>query len=184
MAIATTRRSRSTTLLAVALVALAACGSSASSSKPTSATAMTLTAPWSGTIDKKYTCNGGSSRPDLAWTGVPAKTKQLVLVMVDTSAGYLHWFMTDIAPTVTSIRSGEAPSGAKLVKNLAGEFGYVAPCPEANTNTYVLALYALDKPIKNLNTILFPGQLIAALDAGNIGKAEVTATYTGVSSSS
>jgi Raf kinase inhibitor-like YbhB/YbcL family protein len=140
---------------------------------------MTLTAPWSGTIDKKFTCDGGSSRPDLSWSGVPKKTKQLVLVMVDTSAGYLHWFMTDISPSVTTISSGEAPLGAKLVKNLSGEIGYVAPCPEGNTNTYVLTLYALDKPIGKLATTLFPGQLTSGLDKLAIAKAEVSATYTG-----
>ena len=51
--------------------------------------AMTLTSPafeQGGQIPSKYTCEGDDVSPPLAWDGVPAGTKSLVLIIDDPDA--------------------------------------------------------------------------------------------------
>lgn len=53
-------------------------------------------------IPPKYTCRGGDTSPALAWTGVPAGAKSLVLIVEDPDAHtdpaapktiWVHWLL-------------------------------------------------------------------------------------------
>lgn len=100
-----------------------------------------------------YTCKGKMESPQVAWSGIPAGTKSLVLILEDPDAPngiYTHWLVYNIPP-----RDGELAQGqpnAKVLSNEAqqgdsstGERGYKTPCPPIGTiHRYIFRLYALD----------------------------------------
>src|SRR5215468_2145331 len=85
------------------------------------AMALTLTSPAFGpnaSIPKKHTCEGDDVSPPLAWSGVPAKAKSLVLIVDDPDAPdpkaprttWVHWVVYDIPPSQTSLPEGAGRS--------------------------------------------------------------------------
>jgi phosphatidylethanolamine-binding protein (PEBP) family uncharacterized protein len=61
--------------------------------------------PANGAIPSKYTCDGQGMNPPLAFTGIPAKTQSLVLIVDDPdvpknlmpSGVFDHWLIWDLA---------------------------------------------------------------------------------------
>ena len=94
-------------------------------------------------IPADYSCKGPS--PALQWSGVPAGTKELALIVVDESDdGFVHWLITGIAPSPGAIAKGETPPGAVLHANSAGGLGWYGPCPTGNiAHMYSFRLIAL-----------------------------------------
>jgi Raf kinase inhibitor-like YbhB/YbcL family protein len=107
-------------------------------------------------LPEVYTCKGASESPEVAWDGIPAGTKSLVLILDDpdaTSGRFTHWIVYNIPPV-----SGElarAQPNAKVLANgaqqggtSAGSRGYYPPCPPiGTTHRYVFRLYAVDMDI-------------------------------------
>ncbi len=134
-----------------------------------------------GSIPKRFTCDGEDVSPDLAWTGAPAGTGALVLVVDDPDArGWVHWVVLDLpgSSTDTIARdvgvSRDAPAQGR---NDFGHVGWGGPCPPSGTHRYDFTLYALAEPLG------LPGQpdggaVRKALDQANVlGKAVLRATY-------
>lgn len=108
-----------------------------------------------GPIPRAHTCDGADLSPPLAWSGVPAGTKQLAVVMDDPDAPgrtFVHWVLYGLAPTVSGVSSG-FPRDAQTVKPFAARqgvndfpaTGYRGPCPPpGKPHRYYFALYALD----------------------------------------
>jgi Raf kinase inhibitor-like YbhB/YbcL family protein len=91
-----------------------------------------------GAIPRKYSCKGDEVSPPLQWSGVPAGTRGLALVVDDPDAGgFVHWVLIGIDPAVTSIAEGQVPRGAVAVS------GYKGPCPPGGTHHYQFTVYAL-----------------------------------------
>jgi Raf kinase inhibitor-like YbhB/YbcL family protein len=121
--------------------------------------AMTLTSPsfkaGSGLQDK-YTCQGQDVSPELAWSGVPAGTRSLALVVDDPDAPdpaapkrtWVHWVIYDIPPTATGLPEGASgpslPTGTRVAKNDWGREVWSGPCPPVGRHRYFFTLYALD----------------------------------------
>ena len=99
-----------------------ATGGATAAAAPTSAAA-TTTAPAGGAftlsspafadnaaIPRKFTCQGEGVSPELDWTGVPAGTTTLALLVVDPDAqidnGFTHWVLTDIDPAGGTLAEG------------------------------------------------------------------------------
>jgi Raf kinase inhibitor-like YbhB/YbcL family protein len=69
-----------------------------------------------GGIPARYTCEGQDVSPPLAWSGLPAGTKSLALIVDDPDAPdpkapkrtWVHWVLYDIPPTATSLPEGGA----------------------------------------------------------------------------
>jgi len=84
--------------------------------------------------------------PPLQWSDVPAGTRSLALSVVDRISPrnvYLHWLVTDIPPTATSLAEGA--SGTPQMPGGATEpTPYVGPFPPSGVHTYTFTLYALD----------------------------------------
>ena len=98
-----------------------------------------------GEILKKFTCNGGNIRPNLAWSELPPNTKSLAVSMIDPDAPngrFIHWLVVNISISTTEIRSEETV-GLEL-PNSIGKTEYVSPCPPSGKHHYVFTLYALD----------------------------------------
>ena len=100
-----------------------------------------------------YTCKGSMESPKVAWSGIPAGTKSLVLIHEDPDAPngiYTHWLVYSIPPEDGQLAEGQ--TNAKVLSNEAqqgesstGERGYKPPCPPiGSTHHYIFRLYALD----------------------------------------
>lgn len=95
---------------------------------------------------------GDNQSPPLEWSGVPASTRQLVLVMEDTDVPLrrpvIH-LAALLEPETTSLAEGalaaDAP-GVRFVAGWRGRTGYHGPraLPGHGTHTYDLYLFALD----------------------------------------
>jgi Raf kinase inhibitor-like YbhB/YbcL family protein len=139
-----------------------------------------------GTIPKKHTCDGGDASPALSWTGLPAGTKSLVLIVDDPDAPdpaapkmtWVHWVLYNIPPSATGLPEGvkSLPAGTLEGLNDWQRTGYGGPCPPIGRHRYFFKLYALDAvvpvlspPTKNAVETASRGHVIA--------RAELIGTY-------
>jgi len=141
--------------------------------------------PNEGAIPKKFTGDGPDVSPALRWTGAPAGTKALALIVDDPDAPmgtWVHWVVYDLAPTETSLPEG-VPKGATLAggarqgKNSWGDQGYGGPAPPpGDPHRYYFKLYALSEP-----TRLGPGatkqKVLAAMQGKKLGEAQWMGRY-------
>jgi len=103
-------------------------------------------------IPKKFSCDGQSISPALSWSGAPANTKSLALIMEDPDAPsgtFTHWVLYNIPTGVSSLRKAvpatpEVPGLGTQGFNSAGRTGYAGPCPPSGTHRYFFKLFALD----------------------------------------
>ncbi len=112
--------------------------------------------PDGGKIPRKYVmpaAGGENISPPLRWEGVPAGTRSLVLICVDThpvARNWMHWVVINIPPSVQELPEGASgramPPGAQELINSYGFKGYGGPQPPPGTGAhpYHFILYALD----------------------------------------
>ncbi len=103
-----------------------------------------------------YTCKGASESPEVAWDGIPAGTKSLVLILDDPDAPngrFTHWIVYNIPPVSGELARAQPnakvlANGAQQGDTSAGSRGYYPPCPPiGTTHRYVFRLYAVDMDI-------------------------------------
>ncbi len=155
-------------------------------------TAMTLTLTSSafshqGQIPKKYTCDGEDVSPPLVWTGVPAGTKSLALIVDDPDAPdpkapkmtWVHWVLYNIPPTATGLPEAvgtRLPPGTLEGLNDWKRTGYGGPCPPVGRHRYFHKLYALDAVLPDLKKPT-KAQLEKAMAGHVLAVAELIGTY-------
>jgi Raf kinase inhibitor-like YbhB/YbcL family protein len=103
-----------------------------------------------GVIPRQYTCRGVGQSPPIYWSGAPAGTRSLALVVDDSDAPitpYVYWIVFDISPTSTEIEPGQLPAGASEADNSLGKAGYDPMCPDAS-HKYRFTVYALDARLR------------------------------------
>jgi Raf kinase inhibitor-like YbhB/YbcL family protein len=111
--------------------------------------------------------------PRLAWSNLPAATRELALVVDDPDAPtpepYVHYVLTKIAPA-----EGGAPP--IVGKNESGKAGWepLEP-PRGETHRYRFRVYALDLPLPA--TPMNRGELMAALKGHVLAWGELRAAY-------
>ena len=141
-----------------------------------------------GTIPAKYTCEGADRSPPLAWSGVPAGTKSLVLIVDDPDAPdpaapkmtWVHWLLYNIPPESKglseAITPAELPAGTLEGVNDWKRTGYGGPCPPIGRHRYFHKLYALDTVLPDLRR---PGKaaLEKAMSGHVLARAELVGTY-------
>jgi len=114
-------------------------------------------------IPKKYTGDGIDVSPPLSWSGLPAGTKELVLICDDPDAPaaepWVHWVIYKIPADTKGLPEGvprksrlKEPHGALQGKNSwpgADAIGYRGPKPPPGhgVHHYYFKLYALDAPL-------------------------------------
>jgi Raf kinase inhibitor-like YbhB/YbcL family protein len=135
----------------------------------------------SGSVPVRFTCDGRDISPAIAWTGVPAGTKGLVLTVRDPDArNFTHWIAYAIAPATTRLAEGAGTANSTRLAqgtNDFGRVGYGGPCPPSGTHRYVFTLYALDEPL-GLSGAPNAAAVNAALGRVRIlGEAQLTAIY-------
>src|SRR5881392_1238992 len=116
-----------------------------------------------GEVPAKYTCEGQGVSPPLSWSGVPANTKSLALIVDDPDAPdpaapkrtWVHWVLYNIPPNAAPLAEGtkQLPSGALEGLNDWQRTGYGGPCPPIGRHRYFHKLYALDTVLPNLGQV-------------------------------
>ena len=146
-----------TRLVTVAVVGLVATGGvpEARGDKKVTLTLTSSAFAAGAEIPTKYTCEGPDVSPPLAWSGVPAGTQSLALIVDDPDAPdpaapkrtWVHWVVVDISPEVTSLTEGAAPKGARVGANDWKKTAWGGPCPPIGRHRYFFKLYALDRTL-------------------------------------
>ena len=141
-----------------------------------------------GEIPAKYTCDGKDVSPPLAWSGLPAGTKSLALIVDDPDAPdpaapkmtWVHWVLYDIPPGANGlpegVKPGELPKGTKEGLNDWKRTGYGGPCPPIGRHRYFLKLYALDVVLPELGKAT-KQDLERAMKGHVLVSAELVGTY-------
>jgi len=156
---------------------------------PVESEPMTLFGPWldGDAIPNAHTCAESGTFPGISWTGVPAGTVSLAVVMLDTTdttvdaVGRAHWVVIGIDPSVTGLQSGMLPAGAMTAANAFGtpqapELAWRAPCPPAaEVHTYVFEVHALDQQIE-LPPETPAADMVRAIDFATIATASLSGT--------
>ena len=127
-----------------------------------SLTIMSPTFIHGGTISQRHTCDGANISPTLNWTGAPAGTKSLALIVDDPDAPdpaspkmtWVHWVLYNIPHSVSGLTEGIAeknlPAGTMQGINDWHRTGYGGPCPPIGKHRYFFKLYALDFMLPDL----------------------------------
>jgi Raf kinase inhibitor-like YbhB/YbcL family protein len=147
-------------LAAVAVLIATACGSTPkprAPSPPVKGSIEVSSAFMAGAaIPSAYTCDGRDVSPPLHAVGLPAATKELVVVMRDPDApggDFIHWQIARIEPARVASQPEHSvflpvagkPRDAVVGLNSFGSLGYRGPCPPrgAAAHHYEITVYAL-----------------------------------------
>ena len=141
-----------------------------------------------GEIPSRYTCEGDDISPPLAWSGAPAGTRSLALIVDDPDAPdpkapkmvWVHWVLYNIPPSASGLPEAVAtdalPAGTREGTNDWKRTGYGGPCPPIGRHRYFHKLYALDTELSGLSSPT-KAELEAAMEGHVLAKAELMGTY-------
>ena len=139
-------------------------------------------------IPRRYTCEGDDISPPLDWSGVPAGTKSLALIVEDPDAPdpaapkrvWVHWVLYDLPDTTSGLPEGaggrDLPEGCREGLNDWKKLGYGGPCPPIGRHRYFFRLFALDRVLGDLNHPT-KAKLERAMDGHLLAAAELMGTY-------
>ena len=137
-------------------------------------------------IPKLYTCEGSDISPPLAWRGVPAGAKSLVLIVDDPDAPdpahprmtWVHWLLYNLPANCVALAEAvhALPAGTLEGINDWKRTGYGGPCPPIGRHRYFHKLYALDIVLPDLG-IPTKEVLEAAMQGHVIAKTQLIGTY-------
>jgi len=142
----------------------------------------------SAAIPAVYTCDGANISPPLSWSGVPAGTRSLALIVDDPDAPdpaapkrtWVHWVLYDLPPDSGGLQKHETaqslPASAHQGVNDRKHDRYDGPCPPVGRHRYFFKLYALDVELPDLDK---PDKqkLERAMRGHVLGSAELIGTY-------
>jgi Raf kinase inhibitor-like YbhB/YbcL family protein len=141
-----------------------------------------------GEIPVRHTCEGEDVSPPLAWSGAPAGTRGLALVVDDPDAPdpaaprtvWVHWLLYDVPAAAAGLPEAVArdrlPAGTKEGLNDWKRAGWGGPCPPIGRHRYFFRLYALDAPLGDLRTPT-RAKLDEAMKGHVLGQATTLGTY-------
>lgn len=139
-----------------------------------------------GEIPQRHTCEGQDLSPPLAWSGVPANAKSLVLIVDDPDAPdpaaprmtWVHWLLYNLPTDMQSLAEAVdvLPAGTLHGLNDWQRTGYGGPCPPIGRHRYFHKLYALDTMLPDLGRPT-KAVLEARMRGHVIAQAELVGTY-------
>lgn len=139
-------------------------------------------------IPVRHTCDGQEVSPPLRWTGLPASTRSLALIIEDPDAPdpaaprmiWVHWVLYNLPVTAEGLAEGIAPAqlpaGTREGLNDWHRTGYGGPCPPVGRHRYFHRLYALDTVLPDLGRV-DKARLLAAMEGHVLARAELVGTY-------
>ena len=141
-----------------------------------------------GPIPKLHTCQGKDISAPLKWSGLPAGTKSVALIVDDPDAPdpaapkmtWVHWVLYNIPPGTTGLKQAVAksdlPPGTLEGLNDWGRTGYGGPCPPIGRHRYFHKLYALDTVLPDLRQPT-KARLEQAMKGHVVGQFDLIGTY-------
>lgn len=141
-----------------------------------------------GEIPAEYTCDGDDISPQLEWSGLPAGTRSLALIVDDPDAPdpkapkrtWVHWVLYNIPAATSGLDKGVAPShlpdGTLEGINDWKRTGYGGPCPPIGRHRYFFKLYALDTEFSERSSPT-KDALLKIMEGHVLEKAEWVGTY-------
>jgi len=141
-----------------------------------------------GAIPARHTCDGQDISPALAWTGMPADTQSLALIVDDPDAPdpdapkmtWVHWVLYNIPAgafgLAEDISDNDLPDGTMRGINDWHRSGYGGPCPPIGKHRYFFKLYALNTVLSDLKHPT-KAALEKAMRGHVIGQAELIGLY-------
>ncbi|MSS84880.1 YbhB/YbcL family Raf kinase inhibitor-like protein [Actinomycetaceae bacterium WB03_NA08] len=141
-----------------------------------------------GVLAPRLGGDSGNTSPHLAWSGLPADTKSLMINCFDpdapTPAGYWHWSVVDLPAATTSLDCGAGASDSTLpagfhVRNDNGSFHYDGPYPPQGDrpHRYYFAVHALDTPTLNLSVDASPTEVAFNALFHTLARGVIMGTY-------
>lgn len=115
-----------------------------------------------GEIPVRHTCEGEDLSPQLEWSGAPAGTRSLAVVVDDPDAPdpaaprtiWVHWVLYDLPPSAGGLPEGVSraalPAGTREGLNDWKRTGWGGPCPPVGRHRYFFRLFALDAQLGDL----------------------------------
>lgn len=107
-------------------------------------------------IPDKFTCEGKDVSPPISWTGIPAGTKSIALIMDDPDAPggiFVHWVLYNLPADTLTLPENMPPNKTLsdgIIQGMTdfGRTGYGGPCPPpGKPHRYYFKVYALDRKI-------------------------------------
>lgn len=137
-------------------------------------------------IPAEHTCQGADTSPPLEWSGLPAGTRSLALIIDDPDAPdpaaprrvWVHWVLYNLPATSTGLAAGVSslPGGTRVGLNDSQDAAYGGPCPPIGRHRYFHKLYALDVVLPDLGQPTRK-ELEIAMAGHVLGQAELMGTY-------
>ena len=139
-------------------------------------------------IPARHTCDGDDVSPPLQWSGLPAGTGSLALIVDDPDAPdpaaprmtWVHWVLYNLPATADGLPEGvsaaQLPAGTREGTNDWKRTGYGGPCPPIGQHRYFHKLYALDTELPDLGRPS-KAQLLKAIEGHVLAQAELIGTY-------
>ena len=136
-----------------------------------------------GVIPLRHSAYGEGVSPALSWTGLPAGTRSLALMMEDPDATsarpFVHWLAWNIDPALGALQEGIAPNTPGLVqgRNNRRSIGYFGPRPPGSRpHRYHFQMFALDAPL-NLPAGADREALLAAMNGHVLAKGDLVGLF-------
>jgi Raf kinase inhibitor-like YbhB/YbcL family protein len=130
-------------------------------------------------IPRLYTCDDRNVSPPLAWTGMPANTVSLALIMDDPDAPagiWVHWVLFNLPASTPGLAQGNGGGGIEG-SNDFNKIGYGGPCPPRGSNhRYFIKVYALDT-LLNLNSGVTKAQVESAMQGHILAQGQLMGKY-------
>ncbi|GAA3973736.1 YbhB/YbcL family Raf kinase inhibitor-like protein [Thermobifida alba] len=102
-------------------------------------------------LPDRYTCGGEGMSPPLRWSGLPAATESLALVVDDvreSGAATVHWVVYGLDPDNPELPEGTVPIPAQQGMNSFETAGYEPLCPgKDDEHEFRFTVYALSEPL-------------------------------------
>jgi Raf kinase inhibitor-like YbhB/YbcL family protein len=134
-------------------------------------------------IPVQYTCDGAARAPTLSWSGLPAGTQSVAILVDEPDAKdgpFTHLLVTNLPPEQTTVDLGAAlPADASVLRNDAGTLGYLAPCPEDGAHHYHYRVYALDLKVRRApaTRAVTRASFLRGIQGHILGEGELVGTY-------
>jgi len=137
-----------------------------------------------GKIPSEYTCEGKSVAPPLSWSGVPANTKSIAVLVEDPDAPggtYEHFVAFNLPPDRKSlpseaVRSIAPGSALATARNSSGTIGFAPICPPSGRHHYRFQVLALDS-VLDLRPAADAQAVRAATDGHVLARGELVGIY-------
>lgn len=139
-------------------------------------------------IPTHYTCDAADISPPLSWSGLPAGTQSLALIVDDPDAPdpaapkmtWVHWVLYNLPPDTQglaeAVPTDSLPEGTREGLNDWKRTGYGGPCPPIGRHRYFFKLYALDSRLPDLNRPS-KAELEQAIQGHVLEKSELVGSY-------